>query len=131
MKQLSKQQQAEWQKHQEAVEEAKDMLEDGIETANQHLDDGWAVVEERLGELNRAITAANEWRANVAGDMETYYDERSEGWQEGEAGERYTEWLDAWDEELPEAEVDRPDDFEMPSIDALDMLQGLPEEPAA
>lgn len=45
-----------------------------------------------------AIAQAAELLGDVIADAETYRDERSEGWQEGEAGEAYGAWIEQLEE---------------------------------
>lgn len=56
----------------------------------------------------------------VHGAMEDYSGERSEKWQEGDAGQQYQSWIDAWsnwtDKSRDDVAIDygdtEPDDFE-------------------
>jgi hypothetical protein len=50
---------------------------------------------------------------DAATEAELYFDERSEKWQEGEAGERYAEWRD----ELRRLADDLNEDTERPDIE--------------
>ena len=49
-----------------------------------------------VAEYNAAATAVQEFRDEVVGDMEAYRDDRSERWQEGDAGQAYQAWIDEW-----------------------------------
>lgn len=76
---------------------------------------------EAVAEYNNLVVAYNERLVEARGvledfssEIESYMDERSEKWQEGDAAAAFTEWKDAIDnigyemeelEELPEPEV--------------------------
>jgi hypothetical protein len=81
------------------------------------------MLEPELAQLNQlrekiesGVEAIEDEASSLVGDMEGYYEDRSEKWQESEAGEQYQEWTDAWSNiELPdvpeEVEVDNFDDL--------------------
>lgn len=54
---------------------------------------------------NAARDAVNEWRQEIVDRMDEYEGERTERWQESEAGEQFQEWRDRWAQEVGE-EVD-------------------------
>lgn len=47
---------------------------------------------------NAALQALNEFRAQVVDDIETFINDKSEKWQEGDAGQAHQAWRDAWEE---------------------------------
>ena len=61
---------------------------------------------------------------DIVSEMETYYDERSEKWQEGDAGSAYADWKGEW-EGLDCATVDLVDE---PDCSLPDDLEQLPQE---
>lgn len=48
---------------------------------------------------------ASIWAHDLSGEMESYRDERSEKWQDGEAGQNYESWIEAFTE-FAETETD-------------------------
>ena len=54
---------------------------------------------------NAARDAFNQWREQIVERMDEYEGERSERWQESEAGETFQAWREAWDQEIGD-EVD-------------------------
>jgi hypothetical protein len=100
--------------------------------AKQNIDDAFTKLEETHGELKGAVDEYNgvlsevtEWRDGITGQMEEYQGERSDKWQEGEAGEQYQSWLDAWTGiDLDEVEYD--DLPELPDIEHIENLENLP-----
>jgi hypothetical protein len=100
------------------------------------IEEAWIAFEgahERLGlaidEYNGVLGDAVTFRDEIAQKMEDYYEERSEKWQDGDAGQAYTNWMEAWTEvELEELEqVELPDQPEMPHADLIDDLPNQPE----
>lgn len=47
-----------------------------------------------LDELNEARDEARDMLSSLAEDADSYFDDRSENWQEGEKGEAYSAWKD-------------------------------------
>lgn len=93
-------------------------------------------------ELNTAIEAFND----VAGEVKTWmqeihdaqqetFDDRSEKWQEGEAGQNYQSWMDEWEagdqiEELAYLEApDFENDFLTTAEEVLGYLDNAPDAP--
>ena len=81
--------------------------------------------------VNLAITQYNEivgevetFRDGVVQQMDTFYDERSEKWQESDAGNAYQSWKDEW-EGLDCSEVDEVDE---PDLDLMDNLEAVENE---
>lgn len=91
------------------------------QTVAKTLHEKWSEYQEALSELNGAIQDARELRDEVTGEMEGYYDERSDKWRQSEAGDQYGEWKSAWDEIAL-------DDVEEPELDPQ-AFEDLPDEP--
>jgi len=134
------------------LEAAKAALELAVTAINEQLVEDFAAVELAIAKFNEdaanafaavevardaytdALGAAAAFVEDVRSDAQSYFDDRSEKWQEGEAGEAYQEWLDELDAvhldaaEIDEpAEVELPDrpEIEMPEFDALDTFEGM------
>jgi hypothetical protein len=84
-------------------------------------------LEETKGALETALTSYNEvvgevteFRDEVVSEMDDYYSNKSDKWQEGEKGEAYSSWKDQWESfEIEEVEIDLVDeaDFDALSVD--------------
>jgi hypothetical protein len=114
----------------------RDKLVEALNTRGNVVNDAWEAFEQAYGALVDAIDEYNgvvqdvvTYRDEIAQEMEDYYEERSERWQEGDAGQAYTNWMEAWTEvELDELEqVELPDEPEMPHADLIDDLPDQPE----
>ena len=51
-----------------------------------------------IAKYNEKVAEAEAWRDEVTTDMQSYVDERSDKWQESEAGTEYQEWQDSYAE---------------------------------
>lgn len=89
-------------------------------------------IEAKLGPAidayNAALAAALEWRDQMVGDMESYADERSDQWRDGDAGQAYDGWKTEW-EAINLDDIDKPEEFDEPDLPHADELAGLPGEP--
>lgn len=68
------------------LDDIRNELEDIIAKAQQQ-------VEEALSRANDYIDEANGFVGDLASEAETYYDERSDNWRDGDAGSTYCDWL--------------------------------------
>jgi hypothetical protein len=85
-------------------------------------------VKPKVEALNEAIGEANDFCIEVHSDMEAYQGEKSEKWQESDAGVEYQDWMDQWDGEIDEVDFDAPEDIDEPDVD-VDEFENLPHEP--
>lgn len=120
MKKFTKEQQAEIDKAIQEASLAQDELTEAIGEFNQQKDDIVATLEAAVEKYNEKIQAIKDAYESVAEDARAYYDERSEKWQEGDAGTNYMEWIDQLEAvDLDEVELDIPEDIEMPDFPDL------------
>jgi DNA anti-recombination protein RmuC len=83
-----------------------------------------------VNDYNEAVQAAEEFRADMLSQMQSYFDEKSEKWQEGEAGQAYQQWINDWDgTPLTQVDLEMPDDISEPSDEASAELEGLADDP--
>jgi len=82
-------------------------------------------------EYNDTLAEAQGWLEDLGSSIESYMDEKSEKWQEGDAGSAFSEWKDAIENaaseltDLEDAEYDTG-----PIDDHVNTLNDLPEEPS-
>ena len=100
----------------------------------QEIDESWDKIgeayeafESAIGEYNTALASVTEWRDDIVQQMSDYQSERSDKWQEGEAGQQYQSWIDEW-EGLSLDEVELPDMIDEPDFDHIDTIEQLPIE---
>ena len=116
-----------------AIDEFNGKVETVVETANAEIEELYKTVESALSEYNDAVTEAKAICEETNGDQESYFDERSERWQEGERGEAYREWADSWENAASECDAvdaSAPAPLEAVAIDATETPhEGLDELP--
>jgi uncharacterized coiled-coil DUF342 family protein len=95
-----------------------------VESAKEPVTEAWTA-------YNEIVQEANALLEELASDAQNYFDERSEKWQEGDAGEQYNQWIEQFQEEICEIdEIDFPSELEEPDLDeAIDKLENLVERP--
>jgi peptidoglycan hydrolase CwlO-like protein len=105
-----------------------------LTTAKQSLDDAYTELEEKhnalaeaIGEYNGVVTEVAQWRDDIVGAMEEYQGERSDKWQEGDAGQQYQSWIDEW-MGLEFEEIEVPDLPDAPEVEHIEILEQAPTE---
>jgi chromosome segregation ATPase len=129
MNKLSKQQEREKDEHMQEIRLRQTELNAAITVYNTKLEEIKTPVEKALETLNEKITAANEFLSNINADQESYYDERSEKWQEGDKGSEYSTWKDQFGEEFEEVTIDFPEELEEVDCNYDNTLENLPCQP--
>jgi coenzyme F420-reducing hydrogenase alpha subunit len=130
MKKLSKTQDQERTRLADELQEKHEALEQAVDQFNQTLTEAREKLETVIGEYNAALEETRAFVEEIASDMETYYDERSEKWQEGDAGTNYSDWKDQWDiNEFNDVEIEFPDDLNFDVEEHGTKLADLPSEP--
>jgi len=129
MKKFSKEQQTEIDKTLAEIAEAETKLTEAVETFNEWLESNSSDIEAARTVYNEKLAELQAVYTNIAEAAREYYEEKSDKWQEGEAGEAYNEWLDQLESiDLEEIDIELPDPIEMP--DFLDLSEELaPTEP--
>lgn len=131
MKKLSKAQLTERDEIVSQMNEAKDSVTTAVDDYNDALSPAREAVSTAVAEFNSAVEKANSFLGELASDAQNYFDERSEKWQEGDAGDQYNSWKEQFEDEVEEATFDEPAELDLPEgIDeALDRLESLVETP--
>lgn len=130
MKKLNAKQQKLLEQLQEELEKKSCAVEEAIAQFNDQITELWAenvlpYIEEYNDVQGKAQTFVEETRE----DMRNYYEERSDAWKEGDAGEEYYSWLDIWDNDLSELEDIEIEDIDVPDFGAMNELKEYPTEP--
>lgn len=130
MKALDKEQEKKKGELVDAIRSAHAELETAIKAFNETVETAKDEVQGKLNTLNEKITEAGEWTESIASDMDSYYEEKSERWQEGEKGQEYSAWKEEYENfSADSVDVDFPDDIEVPDCTVGDDLENLPDEP--
>lgn len=108
---------AAWERHVAAVEKANETLQ----TLRTIVDGSAEAVNSTLGNLT-------DWLYGRRGEISEYIESKSERWQESDAGEAYTSWLNEFDGiDLSDVEAGIPEDFfegDEPDFDSIENLPG-------
>lgn len=86
MKQISKTDFARLRDYASILDNIRDEIEEIERDANERI---LAVMEN----LNNYIDEANGFVADLANEAESYYEERSDNWRDGDTGQQYYDWL--------------------------------------
>lgn len=80
---------------------------------------------------NGEVYDANAFRENIAGEIQDYISEKSEKWQEGDKGQAFLCWQEAWEVDFPTISTELQY-FDWSDIeDVRELLEQLPEAPDA
>jgi len=120
MKKLNKAQNTELQEWITKLGDAKQKMED----AYGELEEKHGILADAIGEYNGIVTDIGGWRDQLVGEMEDYQSERSDKWQEGDAGQQYESWIDEW-RGLEFEEIEVPDLPEAPEVDHVELLDNV------
>jgi methyl-accepting chemotaxis protein len=128
MNKLSKADIAERDRLTSLVQQKLGAVNDAIGEYNSKVKELEEPVNKAVEEANQAIDEANQWMANMHEQMDAYYMDRSEKWQESEKGMLYSDWKDKFAEEMEQMEMTFPDELEEID-DSVEMLENLPDQP--
>jgi uncharacterized protein YukE len=109
--------------------EVKSKLETAIDEFNGVVASEFEKVQTAREAYNEVIENLEAWRSDIHGDMETYQDERSDKWKEGDAGQNYETWMEAYGEELSTLDEFELPELEMPELLDESALDEYPDEP--
>lgn len=109
--------------------EAGEDLQEAIRRFNETLHTASAEIQNLQGRFNELVQEAQGFVQSIHDEQETYRDERSDRWNESDAGQSYGAWMDAWDASLEEIDLDLPDEIEEVSMEALETIRDLPDRP--
>ena len=70
---------------------------DVVENAANEVNDRIAALNEKIAAYNNTLKNVRDFVDEVVDRMQAYHGERSEDWQESDAGSAYQEWTDAWE----------------------------------
>lgn len=104
MNKLSKEQQKKIDDLRARWTAARDLLDTEQADVNEKITQFETSLNEKIADLNAIIEEANGLRDEIQADAQSYYDEKSEKWQEGERGSAHSDWVSSWQEEIEEIE---------------------------
>lgn len=111
--------------HQKELDAIRGKLEDARRIAEEAISKAQGIVDEALAEINGMREEAGELLREIHGKAEDFFEERSDSWKEGDAGNAYYEWMDALDEAANGFEEEFTIDLESLADEALTELEEL------
>jgi chromosome segregation ATPase len=110
-----------------ALDAAGTTLNAAVETYNAACEEAWKDVLKAQTAYNQQVEVAQAFITEIHETRQSEFDDKSEKWQDGEAGQAVSGWLEQWEVELDEIEIDKPDGFDDLDLDAKDTFEQLPE----
>jgi uncharacterized protein YukE len=74
-------------------------------------------IQSALDAYNEAVSDANSLAEDLGAEMQTYFDEKSEKWQQGDKGQEYQEWIYEWETELQPYQLSEPDGIDYSDLE--------------
>lgn len=84
-------------------------------------------VKDAIDTYNETVAEIEAFRDERVGDMDSYFEDRSEQWQSGEAGDNYSEWKSEW-ENLDVDWLRHAETLDEPEMELAGEFEELPEE---
>lgn len=88
-------------------------LNAAIEDFNRGVEPLCRAVADAQADYNATLAVARALAADIAETAQTQFDARSERWQVGETGIRVRSWIDEWEMNLDELDLDLPEPLEV------------------
>lgn len=83
---------------------------------------------EKIGVVNEVFEEARGFREDMVSEIDSYMEDRSEKWQDGDKGQQYQAWKDALEEFSPE-DIEPFEEIEEFTDEQADELDNLPSSP--
>lgn len=102
-------------------------LSEAVTIFNTTCEEAWKTVEAAQESYNEQVQMAQEFMVEVHDSHQNEFDEKSEKWQESDAGQAASGWLDEWEMDLDEEQLERPDPLGDPDLEAKTTFEQLPD----
>ena len=123
---LTKAEVKEGEVHIDSLEVASTGINAAVEAFNNGLEVMRSDFKIAVDSYNEQLASIREFTANVANRFEDEISDKSDRWQEGDAGNAAAELRDAWQNiELEDIEIDLPEDIEFEAGDHESALRDL------
>lgn len=115
------------------VERLSSLREDLIESigeANESIRKTNEALEKKVEAYNHVVEEVKEFVEELVAPWQDEFQEKSENWQEGDAGEEATAFIKSWEElDVKPIELDTPEEIDDDFEDLSEALGELPEDP--
>lgn len=110
-----------------ALEIASGVLSDAVDEFNASLAASREKLEAIVNDYNETLSKARDFVEDIAQSRRDEWNDKSERWQEGEAGQNASAFVDAWEGiELDDIEIDFPEPIDELDIAHRDDLENAP-----
>jgi hypothetical protein len=109
------------------ITEVSDALEDALDDFNQIVTDAWEDLSAAQEVYNAAVAEARAFVSEVREARMEEYEQHPESWQESEEGVAAAAWLEEWEYEFDDADMDKPEPLDPPDLGYGELLNSLPE----
>lgn len=108
--------------------EGAEALREEIETFNAAQREAFAPVAEAAAAYNAILAEVEIFRESIAEPHRETWDDRSEKWQDGDAGGAAHDFVEAWENlSIETVDLDQPEDLDEPDLGDDEQLGDLPE----
>lgn len=108
--------------------QSKADIESAIDDFNSQMTEYWEEnVKPTIEDYNATIDSINKFITEIKDKLQKFYEGKSEKWQESKKGQEYANFIEEWDKELEQLDLDEPDEIENPEID-IDEFLDIPTE---
>lgn len=98
------------------IEAAQARLLQDMNKFNEESRERYGAIEGSQRELNDLLEEVREFVDDIKLELESYYDEKSEKWQESDRGQEFYEWIGKWNmDDLYPIEVPECPELEIPT----------------
>src|SRR5262245_24268876 len=101
------------------LREWQDRVNDSIAVAQDKMKDALVDVNDVIDTYNEKVEEVREFVERVASDFRSDFEDKSEGWQEGERGQTVGEFIDAWEN----LEINQVDRITLPDVELDDEIE--------
>lgn len=129
MRRLNAAQRKEFARLRAELNKAWDTLEEAVAAYNEAVEQKWSVVDDAHQKLAGVVSEANDFRAEVADQIQSYLEERSERWHKSDRADQIVMWSELWDTEFDGPALDQPEPLEVPERDFEFGEESYPPEP--
>ncbi|MEI8331645.1 MAG: hypothetical protein WCF90_08390 [Methanomicrobiales archaeon] len=112
-----------------ALAETSDAINIAIGMLNGQLATSFEAVEDLMRKYNGLLEEAATYIEEIRDRQESYMDDRSDAWREGDSCEEYQTWHEDWNLDMGEIEIDCPDPIDELDLDGAELLRDLPDHP--
>jgi uncharacterized protein YukE len=128
VKKLTKDQIAQHTKLSAELNDVREKLEAAVKRFNEKVAVEFSELETIVEALNEKTSEANAFIEEIHDEQESFYDERSEKWQEGDAGSAYSDWMSTWEISIEPIELMDLPAQDVPQIEGLEDFESLETE---